>query len=167
MSREIKFRAWHEDLEVMVYSDKRNKSTYDIDYEFVINEKGSLVCNWNEDTEDVCGNFIEASGTLDNLMQYTGLKDKNGKEIYEGDILERKFKGLGYELGDRTLVSWGECRYVHIWKMEFERELKNNKDLGRWFLSRKIAELDLDAHIEDFEVIGNIYENPELLEGER
>lgn len=47
--------------------------------------------------------------------------------------------------------------------MEFERELKNNQDLGRWFKSRKISELDLDAHIEDFEVIGNIYENPELL----
>ncbi|BDS17328.1 hypothetical protein JUM001_15620 [Clostridium perfringens] len=52
MSRELKVRAWDRDLEIMVYSDKRNKSTYDINYEFAMNEKGILVCNWHEDTED-------------------------------------------------------------------------------------------------------------------
>jgi uncharacterized phage protein (TIGR01671 family) len=78
------------------------------------------------------------------LMQYTGLKDKNGKEIYEGDILSRKKWGLGgyHEDEERYLVESldyyldsGEVDYhfgVHLWN-------------------------------EYCEVIGNIYENPELI----
>ncbi|MDC4245698.1 YopX family protein [Clostridium perfringens] len=154
IKREIKFRVW----------EPLNKNMHSLN--FALYENKGHVNHWVLPLNHQC--CSDKNYTIMNLnnveiMQYTGLKDKNGKEIFEGDILERKFKGLGYELGDRTLVSWGEYRYVHIWKMEFERELKNNKDLGRWFKSRKIAELDLDAHIEDFEVIGNIYENPELL----
>lgn len=154
MSRDIKFRAWHEDLEVMVYSDKRNKSTYDIDYEFVINEKGSLVCNWHEDTEDVCGNFIESSGTLDNLMQYTGLKDKNGKEVYEGDIIESPL--------------WEAEPYEIV----FKDYAFKARDIRKKIMYGSDLFFDIDDLLsgcvgETFEVIGNIYENPELLEGER
>jgi len=72
------------------------------------------------------------------LMQYTGLKDKNGKEIYEGDVLMRGEKGEG----DIT----GEVVYHHSgFFMEFEK----GKRMSVY---------------EDFEVIGNIYENPELVE---
>ncbi|MBO3359441.1 hypothetical protein JJB47_11730 [Clostridium perfringens] len=140
--REIKFRVWDKNEKTMINFEEIER----IDF---------------TDKTIIVGGYISFEDI--EFMQYTGLKDKNDKEIYRGDILERKFKGLGYELGDRTLVGWDKYKYVHIWKMEFERELKNNQDLGRWFKSRKISELDLDAHIEDFEVIGNIYENPELL----
>lgn len=148
MSRELKVRAWDRDLEIMVYSDKRNKSTYDINYEFAMNEKGVLVCNWHEDTEDYYGNFKEANGTLDNLMQYTGLKDKNGKEIYEGDILINTNKSklnLGIE----------NQKYLIVYRA-----------LG-FGLKPLFKGMALKFNYTDLELIGNIYENPELLEGER
>lgn len=161
MSREVKFRAWHEDLEVMVYSDKRNKSTYDIDYEFVINEKGTLVCNWYEDTEDACGNFREASGTLDNLMQYTGFKDSKGKEIYEGDILHvTKVSMCGvdkYNVAEyNTDVKWEDGAFV----------IKGDADVEHYD-TWLAAYSNPDSPQIEIEVIGNIYENPELLEGKQ
>lgn len=150
MSRELKVRAWDRDLEIMVYSDKRNKSTYDINYEFAMNEKGVLVCNWHEDTEDYYGNFKEANGTLDNLMQYTGLKDKNGKEIYEGDILSIKiYSGDKVIVEGKTVVEFKDGCFGVIWGHD-----KAFLSLNSFFKTK-------------FEVIGNIYENPELLRGEK
>ena len=148
MSRELKVRALDRDLEIMVYSDKRNKSTYDINYEFAMNEKGVLVCNWHEDTEDYYGNFKEANGTLDNLMQYTGLKDKNGKEIYEGDILSIKiYSGDKVIVEGKTVVEFKDGCFGVIWGHD-----KAFLSLNSFFKAK-------------FEVIGNIYENPELLRG--
>ena len=76
------------------------------------------------------------------IMQYTGLKDKNGKEIYEGDI-----------------IKW--CVWDH--KVEWE---KHSASYGAYALSDiiDIYSMKLDPHNwMDAEVIGNIYENPELL----
>ena len=77
--------------------------------------------------------------SLDNivLMQYTGMKDVKGVEIYEGDILQSKHY-FRYQV-----VFKGDC-----WRCE---SLKNNRFKNR-FIGR------------DLKVIGNIYENPELLE---
>jgi len=67
------------------------------------------------------------------IMQYTGLKDKNGKEIFEGDIIEGMHNfGPGGFSKRRGIVEWkGDGYSMNYW--------------------------------EDFEVIGNIYENPELV----
>lgn len=91
--------------------------------------------------------FVERSIEGVKLMQSTGLKDKNGKEIFEGDI-------LAVETDDETLnvnVFWDEEHALFM----FESKQYNEKEA--------LAELLEDCSY-PFEIIGNIYENPELLE---
>ena len=132
--REIKFRAWDK-------SNCRFLST-------------PLVCI---DFENDCVNSYEVEQVSDTdcvqiqntcfeyeLMQYTGLKDKNGKEIYEGDIVKNS-------INDILEVLWCDDR------CGFEMR-------GRYDKSHVIKQLDCDIIIDlNVEVIGNIYENPELL----
>jgi len=110
------------------------------------------------------------------LGQYTGLKDKNGKEIYEGDILrvEEFWNESGpiekseefYEVFDledikgekqreyTTPVSWEDGAFV------ISVNQKGDTDLSALF-----GDMRLSFPIFIFEVIGNIYDNPELVEG--
>ena len=79
------------------------------------------------------------------LMQSTGLKDKNGKEIFEGDIVDYK--------GRKAVIKWHGSYASFIYR--FVDELQERaSDWEPLFLA-----------CYHFEVIGNIYENPELLEG--
>src|SRR5574343_105779 len=90
------------------------------------------------------------------LMQYAGLKDKNGKEIYEGDILKYLGKDSRNEKNYHTrVVVWKESSGA--WRMK-----KITGDDNDFFKKKYRAHFS-ERSQEKHEVIGNIYENPELL----
>jgi hypothetical protein len=120
--REIKFRAWDKNLMQMFPVDGWQYSTV-----YVRSPNNQKWCQPKE-------NIV--------LMQYTGLKDKNGKEIYEGDIVQ--YAGIN-------------C----VIDMEVFSYLKPI-DRDAWF-DLDPASDKLFERSSYFEIIGNIYENPELL----
>lgn len=87
----------------------------------------------------------ETSVDEDTIGQYTGLKDKNGKEIYEGDIVRTKYM-------DKTFIVWVE------YSDEYAEFVTKCKEI--LFFDEPLS----DIGRADREVIGNIYDNPELLE---
>jgi len=100
--RELKFRAWHKERKVM--------------------QGDAEACpddSWGGDSfgYNVCLNSIVKLAQDQNqiLMQYTGLKDKNGKEIYEGDIINYKLEGWQHSklsIDKNVNVVWGKYGFV-------------------------------------------------------
>jgi len=128
--REIKFRAW----------DKGQNRMLDV---FSMSLIDGAITFKRPASKNDSFNILVLPDNID-LMQYTGLKDKNGKEIYEGDIIQDTDS---HEIGQ---VYWDNDSLC--WQALFD----DNDSWG--FVSQK----GKDNHCE---VIGNIYENPELLEG--
>lgn len=138
--REIKYRAW----------DKKLKEMFLV-HELVFNRfdgAPTTIKGYTHDEKDVWnvhgGHFMKyANAPRYELLEYTGLKDKNGKEIYEGDIVKVDFMDMvsPVEIGAVTFI---ECGYY----------VDTNKSL-----------ISLFDEIQTKEVLGNIYENPELLKG--
>lgn len=120
--REIKFRAWDKELEKMHY-----------DIEYIYDDVGTSCASFGDMLEDT---------ERFNVMQYTGLKDKDGKEIYEGDIVHFK-----------TLRS-----------KEYIGEVKSYEDAASFFVVAKEHYMECLDDVYDLEVLGNIYENKELLD---
>lgn len=99
---------------------------------------------WIIDEDSVAGDWIVNNDI--NLMQSTGLKDKNGKEIFEGDIVDYK--------GREAVVKWHGSYASFIYRFVDG-------------LQERVSEWDpLFLACYHFEILGNIYENPELLEVE-
>lgn len=141
--REIKFRAWDKKLNIMLKVDYLEFSQW-----WVQCERPDDAPKHNGDAFYSERNSFKNEGTDRHiLMQYTGLKDKNEKEIYEGDIIE------GGYLNSLTQEFTSKKYIVEFKKASFTGKLIGHSPFGdTWlnFIKGKI--------------IGNIYENPELLE---
>lgn len=85
----------------------------------------------------------------ESISQYTGLIDENGNKIFEGDIIRRKLFGEGYAVGQIVWNDIGVCGYC----------LKSGDNLY------PIGKAKHTGRAIDDEVIGNIFDNPELLKG--
>ena len=137
MNREIKFRAWHKGLKKMF---KIGQITL---------EEGTW--NFEPNDREFIGMSIPYQPSLV-LMQYTGLHDKNGKEICEGDIVSK-------EVFDDTKPNYINKSYAKVVYIE---------ELAGFYLVNKSNKILWEVADDKYniEVISTIYDNPELLGGE-
>lgn len=130
--REIKFRAFDKKV-------KRMFTPTMLDFHHTVREQG-MVNVWHQHSQVSDDGEWKDHENIE-LMQFTGLKDKNGVEIYENDIL--------------SLV-YGSINMIGYVKLE---------DSGEWILYKdKGNYLSVHSNIDRIKIIGNIHENPELLE---
>jgi uncharacterized phage protein (TIGR01671 family) len=150
MSREFKFRAWNKENKKMILPYENVGED-----ELMISFSGRLITIENNNAcgaDDCCGpneNYVsESDHKCYEIMQNTGLKDKNGKEIYEGDLLsyERNWSSSVSEIVFHK-VEWSEeggwLPFIEVW-------------------SDELASYDI---LKDCKVIGNIYENEDIISG--
>lgn len=150
MSREIKFRIYDTDEKQMFYQE-------DIDYIDINNEIAYI--NQDGGGYDYLIDFVYGDGKL---MQYTGLKDKNGKEIYEGDILRCKcLKKCKLDSCAEKVIQYKNS-IIEWWESGCNLGYRLRDSKGKTMMIKPTHLRTMEV-----EVIGNIYENPELLEGER
>ena len=146
MNRDIKFRGWN----------------------------GQTMINWDTLKFSFKG-FLEDSGHP--VMQYTGLKDKNGKDIYEGDIIQKEYFPLGgfeYHYYHTEVVSLSTLNGVGFKAIRESRKYSDKftgdptnkfcREYDNPLKNKKVIHSAIGYEkAERIEVIGNIYENPEIL----
>lgn len=134
MSREILFRAKH--IHAMDSNEHLN---------------GTWVHGYLSDKNYIYDKSLDGEFLVDEntICQYTGLTDKNGKKIFEGDIV-RYGEICGEVKFGLHESNWQICKYNQGFYIELPKESLYRKELGYW--ENKVV------------VIGNIYDSPKLLE---
>lgn len=147
--REIKFRVWSPEYREMFYRPE----LYAIFYSATLPPREKDVsCKLTDGGfHDDYDYGDDGGGAI--LMQYTGLKDKNGKEIYEGDIVKGDWGGE-----EIFKVHWAQDG----WRAEGKKRLRGWGDHPAKWVDHWIG--SIACGLANHEIIGNIYENPELLE---
>ncbi|WP_324722228.1 YopX family protein [Latilactobacillus curvatus] len=132
--REIKFRAWHKNRKTFLY------------FYWAVDKFGRTFSILDNHVYDEFTNEVE-------LMQYTGLNDVNGVEIYEGDIVNvswplSKLKGRNHAIGYSEVKDGHPVSEAIDWYEDVSRLLQTHDNGGQ------------------ITVVGNCFENPELLEAD-
>lgn len=133
--REMKFRVWTGSA---------------MEYRLVVGALGAFYVEGIDPKDSAClSPFNTKYSDQVPVMQFTGLCDKNGKEIYEGDIVRN------------------DDKYYPINPVIYCAEIINDHDgdWDEWYCGFCLEDVDHTPLSSDVEVIGNIYEHPELLKG--
>lgn len=139
MNREIKFRGKRVDNDEWVYGYLVFSEDYMFDYSYRIDIPYIIpIDNFN------LKDYKEYRVDEKTVGQYTGLKDKNGKEVYEGDLI--RYKNGGIEEIDEVFFD----KEYGTFEIAFNRNKSNSATLGFW-----IADLDEES---SYKIIGNIYD---------
>ncbi len=137
MNREIKFRVWDKESKCFLFPQSKLCIDLETGYPYLSQKLGNK------------GNYVTLCPPESNFVfqQFTGLKDKNGKEIYEGDLLESGawFQGYG------TVEVFWNNRYSS-WRVVVPGGQGNYNGAELW-----------EGILMNGKIVGNIMENPELL----
>jgi uncharacterized phage protein (TIGR01671 family) len=138
--RELRFRAWLKREKIMTIPEY-----------ITLFSNGDYVLNWTnvdfENRRKYSAYYSHVKPSTFELMQFTGLKDQNGVDIYEGDVVE--FESGAYAQGTWEFQDRGVVKYLD----------------GKWWLKTNKELLDFADYCSNVEpeVVGNVFENPELL----
>lgn len=151
MNREILFKAKRKD------NGEWAEGCLIIDYvsgQYFIHQNGNSVNESPKIGEEGCLRFLTFEIDSDTICQYTGLTDKNGKKIWENDIVLLREEIQDYEW--KAMVKFGNPNWEYNWgwKLVPIGECDMNKDILLW----------IDMEIATCEIIGNFFDNPDLLE---
>ena len=144
VSREIKFRAW----------DKKRKTMWEVD-----------CLNWYDEymwvnESPMSGYRLPVDSTP--IMQYTGLVDRHGVEIYEGDIV-KDLTTKTYLGGKKITSRIGQVKYGDYYAAS--EDPYYSADITGFHIDGDVFSSNLKDYFDkELEVIGNIYETPEVME---
>lgn len=173
--REIKFRGKRYGDGAWVYGSLYQGTKEGEKYGVILNDSGYHLAP--QDDRNLAIAFAENEVNVvipDTIGQFTGLHDKNGKEVYEGDVLviceyENMLKGVVCEESEHELFTLDELKgklkqqYKSVIHYEDCTLFASEQDGCDIYLASLAGDMRKSYPIFEYEVIGNIHDNPELL----